>query len=129
GLLGQRQSCRSCQHGYCANQHDSHRVTPIHGMFFLSTVQPSFFASPGGLPVKSLPASALPLNCQSSQAVEAIAQSPPCGWVNVPPCPTPLLATKVGSFSMRLKSSMPFAYAMSVSPPRRKKTEACNFAR
>ena len=49
------------------------------GMFFLSTVQPSFLARPGGLPVKSLPASASPLNCHWSHATEAIAQSPPWG--------------------------------------------------
>ena len=53
----------------------------------------------------------------SSQLTATEAAAPPLGSLNVPPWPTGRLAIAAGTCEMRLKSSIPFSYAMSVGPP------------
>ena len=73
--------------------------------------------SPQSSPTNRLALCASPRSCQLSQLTATDAAAPPLGSLKVPPCPTGRFAIAAGTCVMRLKSSIPLAYAMSVGPP------------
>src|SRR6187549_4050650 len=73
--------------------------------------------SPQSSPTNRLAPCASPRSCQLSQLTATEAAAPPLGSLKVPPCPTGRFAMAAGTCVMRLKSSIPLAYAMSVGPP------------
>ena len=73
--------------------------------------------SPQSSPTNRFALCASPRSCQLSQLTATDAAAPPLGSLKVPPWPTGRFAIAAGTCAIRLKSSIPFSYAMSVGPP------------